>query len=425
MLQSTEMKKDIIWNMAGSMAMAAASMLLSVFVMHVQGPDDGGIFAFGYSTLGQQMFIISYFGLRALYITDVGRRYSYECFRDFRRLTMLAAAVCSLLYLLVFVGLGKYSLYKAGILLLLIGWRLGEGAADLYESECQRSFRLWRGGREMVVRTGCLAAVFIVMLLLTRRLAISAIAGLAAEMAVVLYFRHSCLKTDFFGGGALAAQPSPGTKKALFLETLPLFLSVFLDYYVISAAKYAIDSHMTDADSGIFNLIFMPSYIIYVLANIMMRPYSTTLAAYLEAGDQKKYFRLKGRIAKLIGGISLAAVLLVLLVGRPVLRLAEIILGGAYQGMLTGLVTELAIIIAGGGLYALAALYYYIIIIKHRQKQLFVLYAGLTLLSFAMAGRLVIRLGLRGGAVCYLISCIVMCAGAFWLTEHEGLKWRS
>ena len=70
-------KQNIFWNMAGSFCYAFASMVLSFLVMRLAGEDDGGIFSFGYSTFGQQMFILAYFGMRPFQITDGGQEYRF------------------------------------------------------------------------------------------------------------------------------------------------------------------------------------------------------------------------------------------------------------------------------------------------------------------------------------------------------------
>ena len=70
-------KENILWNIAGSFCYAFASMVLSFLVMAVVGEEEGGIFAFGYSTFGQQMFILAYFGIRPFQITDGGQEYSF------------------------------------------------------------------------------------------------------------------------------------------------------------------------------------------------------------------------------------------------------------------------------------------------------------------------------------------------------------
>ena len=63
-------RQNVLWNTAGSFCYALASMVLSFLVIRMIGEDQGGIFSFGFSTLGQQMFIIAYFGIRPFQITD-------------------------------------------------------------------------------------------------------------------------------------------------------------------------------------------------------------------------------------------------------------------------------------------------------------------------------------------------------------------
>lgn len=81
-----------------------------------------------------------------------------------------------------------------------------------------------------------------------------------------------------------------GKVTKLFKNTGFLFISVFLDFYIFSSAKYAIDARMNNAASGYFNLIFMPTSVIYMVANFVIRPYLTTLQI---SGQKKRLLSLK------------------------------------------------------------------------------------------------------------------------------------
>ena len=59
--------------MIGSFLYALASMVLTIAVIQIVGEDEGGIFSFAYSTFGQHMFMVAYFGIRPFQITDTGR----------------------------------------------------------------------------------------------------------------------------------------------------------------------------------------------------------------------------------------------------------------------------------------------------------------------------------------------------------------
>lgn len=72
-------------------------------------------------------------------------------------------------------------------------------------------------------------------------------------------------------------------------------MSVFLDFYIFSSAKYAIDARMNNAASGYFNLIFMPTSVIYMVANFVIRPYLTVLTEFWGKDDRRAFLiPLKG-----------------------------------------------------------------------------------------------------------------------------------
>lgn len=86
-----------------------------------------------------------------------------------------------------------------------------------------------------------------------------------------------------------------GQCRKLFLSTGFLFVSVFLDFYIFSSAKYAIDARMNNAASGYFNLIFMPTSVIYMVANFVIRPYLTVLTEFWGKDDRRAFLiPLKG-----------------------------------------------------------------------------------------------------------------------------------
>ena len=64
-------RKNMLWNMIGSMLYALTSMTLGIVVTRLVGDVEGGIFLFAFSTLGQQLYIISYFGMRPIQVTDM------------------------------------------------------------------------------------------------------------------------------------------------------------------------------------------------------------------------------------------------------------------------------------------------------------------------------------------------------------------
>lgn len=394
-VSDNNIKKDYFWNTVGSGIYALSSMLLAFAVMHIAGPDDGGIFGFGFSTFGQQMFIIAYFGIRPFHITDSGYEYGYSDYRKLRRITALGAVAAAFLYLGFMYMTDSYTFRKAAIVFLLALYKTADGTADLYESECQRAGLLWSGGKELAIRTSIASLTLIISLICTGDVLISsALAVLAQFICIVIFKRYS--ETRFFGSGS----DIKGCGK-LAESTLLLFLSVFVDFYIFSASKYAIDHYLTDADSGIFNILFMPTSVIYLAANFIIKPYMTRLSVLYEDRALDEFWTIVRKLRNAVIIMSAAALAGSLLLGRPVLSILEFMLGAEYKGALSSRSLMFVFIILGGCFYAVSNLYYYQLVILRRQKLIFIIYLIVAVIAFVLSNAAVAGFGLEGAAIIY------------------------
>ncbi len=406
-------KQNILWNMAGSFCYAFASMVLSFLVMGLAGEDEGGIFAFGYSTFGQQMFILAYFGIRPFQITDGAEEYRFGDYLHHRYATCLLAAAAGAGYLMV----SGYTPYKAAVIFLLVCWKTADGFADVYESEFQRRGHLHLTGKSNTFRTILSVGTFLAALLRSKSLIWACVAGVAAQAGGILLF------------DILVAERLPGVDfswdkgriRPLTAQTLLLFVSVFLDFYIFSAAKYAIDTCMDDKASGYFNIIFMPTSVINLAAGFVIRPVLTDLTGRWNRGQVREFAgRLLG-ISRIIGALGLLAVVLAAGLGQPVLWVLEQVLGSGYEGSLTRYHIPFVLIIIGGVCYGFLNLHYYALVIMRRQKAIFGIYAALALLAAVLAPALVRREGIMGAAGAYLILMAVM-AAAFAVGTWGGIR---
>lgn len=386
---------------------ALAAVLLSVISLRLLGPDDGGIFGFGYSTFGQQMFIIAYFGIRPFHITDVRHDYSYTDYRAVRWKTCILSVLFAFLYLLFFAVSGKYSTYKSACIFLIALIKVVDGFADCLESECQRDGFLWRGGRELFIRTVIMVAVFSLSVILTKKLLVSAAAAVISETVTVVIFSLRLKGEKSFP----VSEKKREQEKKLMGDTVLLFISVFIDFFVFSSSKYAIDIKLYDSASGIFNILFMPTSVIYMASNFIMKPYLTKMAAMLENDDTKGFRKTERNIALSIAGLTVLCVLMVVFLGKWALTIVEKLLGENYTGSLTPRVPELILIMAGGGLYAMADLLYYVLVIKRKQKSIFFVYLVVGVLSAVISFILVGSWGITGAAVSYTAVMSILTFG--------------
>ena len=396
-------KENMIWNMTGSFFYAFASMVLSFLVLRIAGEEQGGIFSFGFSTVGQQMFLLAYFGIRPFHITDGTNQYRFGDYLHHRYVTCALALLLGAGYLAC-IG---YSWQKAQIIFLLIVYKVIDGFADVYESEFQRQGCLYLTGRSNTFRTILSVGVFLATLVSGAGLFAACAAAVLGQIAGVVLFDIVVLrelKRVDYGWSAKQGV-------SLTASSILLFVSVFLDFYIFSAAKYAIDAHLGDAASGYFNVIFMPTSVINLAAGFVIRPFLTYLT---DCWNEHRFSDFKKKlltIMAVIGGLTVLAVGGTVVLGRPVLTLLEWLLGKSYSGTLTALWPAFIMIVLGGGFYAVLNLYYYALVILRRQKLIFGIYAVLTVLAAILAPRLTVALGIFGAAFAYLILMIVMAAG--------------
>ena len=405
------MKNDVLWNALGSMTYALASMVLAFFVLRILGEKEGGIFGFGYSTLGQQFFILAYFGIRPFHITDMRGEFSFRDYHYFRILSSFFAVLLSIFFLLYQYTNGSYTVEKVSILFFLCLYKILDGYIDVYESELQRRGKLYKTGQSLFFRTILSVLVLLCSLLLNKTLLLGVILmDLSQVLSLYLFAILPLEKTKELEAVNLSGENKVFMQKmkALFSGSVFLFLSVFLDFYVFSSSKYAVDAVLGSSSSGIYNLLFMPSNFIYLLANFIIRPALPTLAALWQSGDKLRFKKEESSLMKKVLLLSLLLFGLAVLLSPLALWILEKLLGSAFSGKITGERWTFCLLILGGCFYALANLEYYILVTKRQQKRIFTGYALGAVLSFFTADLMVQEAGFFFASIQFVLMMLFL-----------------
>lgn len=405
------MKNDVLWNALGSMTYALASMVLAFFVLRILGEKEGGIFGFGYSTLGQQFFILAYFGIRPFHITDMRGEFSFRDYHYFRILSSFFAVLLSIFFLLYQYTNGSYTVEKVSILFFLCLYKILDGYIDVYESELQRRGKLYKTGQSLFFRTILSVLVLLCSLLLNKTLLLGVILmNLSQVLSLYLFAILPLEKTKELEAVNLSGENKAFMQKmkALFSGSVFLFLSVFLDFYVFSSSKYAVDAVLGSSPSGIYNLLFMPSNFIYLLANFIIRPALPTLAALWQSGDKLRFKKEESSLMKKVLLLSLLLFGLAFLLSPIALWILEKLLGPAFSGKITGERWTFCLLILGGCFYALANLEYYILVTKRQQKRIFTGYALGAVLSFFTADLMVQEAGFFFASIQFVLMMLFL-----------------
>ncbi|SET96495.1 lipopolysaccharide biosynthesis protein [Lacrimispora sphenoides] len=392
-------RKNVAWNMIGSLVYAGSSMILTALVNHLIGTEQGGIFGFAFSTFGQQMFLVAYFGMRPLQSTDTSQSYTFSEYRLARFTTCSMAVIFGICYI-IFNTLSPsagYTAQKALVVFLMVLYKVLDGFADVYESEFQRNGRLYLTGQAMAFRTLLSVFCFLGTLAVTRELVFSCVVAVLSQGAGILLFDKRMAENV----PGMVFTRTPGRQWKLLQDSFLLFLSVFLDGLIFAMAKYAVDARMTSTDNAVFVAIFMPTSVINLAANFVIRPFLTKMSYQWE---ERNFIELGTCLKKLSGIIFLLTVIALAgawAIGVPVL-------GAISNVELKPYKSGLLFIVLGGGFFAVMNLFYYVLVIMKKQKGIFFGYVPVCILSFFLSFWLVGVGGINGAAFSYMLEMLIL-----------------
>lgn len=204
------------------------------------------------------------------------------------------------------------------------------------------------------------------------------------------------------------------------MACLPLFVSSFLAAYLGNVCKYAIEAAGTEQMQTVFNVLFMPSFVINLFMIFLMRPTLTRLAKLWLGHEARPFLRIIGRLLLAVAGITVAVVGVCAVVGIPVLELL-------YGIDLDAYLMPLLVVLLGGGFLSASNVFYNAMVVIRTQNAVVVGYVGAIVVATLVSVPLVEAAGVTGASVAYALSCLVLAvlfAGLFAFgahASHQGL----
>ena len=196
--------------------------------------------------------------------------------------------------------------------------------------------------------------------------------------------------------------------KNMFIELLPFFLITLLDGYIHAMSKFSIDLYLEDSASGIFNLLFIPSNIIYMFCMFVMRPMITPISNMYNS-DLTNYNRISKKIFKYSIVIAGIIILLSIFFGKIYLLIIDFLTNSAYN--LTNsneiLITFLLVMLAGI-FYTINTPIYFMLIIEDKKKYLLKIYILVFVISIFISRYFVKTNGIVGAGISSLIIMFIL-----------------
>ncbi|MBR0456232.1 MAG: lipopolysaccharide biosynthesis protein [Firmicutes bacterium] len=384
-------RSSYIWNALYGIIFAMQSAILLIVITRTNSLDDAGVFSIAFAISGLLSFIAD-FGVRKYQVSDINEINSFTDYFSSRLLTctaMIIACVIASIYGYVF---RSYSVSKCLVIMMIGFVKLSESISDVFFGRFQQQGRLDIAAKTNSYRIIASMLCCIVALIITHDLLISCAIWAATSTIGVFIFilplaKPFCkIKVKFIK----AAQ------KRIIVECFPLFVGSFLLIYLGNAPKYAIDVYMNESAQACYNFIYMPVFVIGLLANFVFNPVLVDMSMAWDKGEHRIFNKIVLRQHLVIAGLTALAIAVAVTIGCPVL-------GWLYHTDLSAFRLELSILMIGGGMLALVNFYAVVVTVIRSQQLLTIGYIAVSAIAFLMSGKFVQGYGLMGAAVLYSV----------------------
>ena len=388
-------RSTYLWNGINAGLSAAICPLILMVVTRTNGVDDAGVFSIAFAVAALMLFIGQY-GLRRFQSSDINEKYSFSEYNGMRFFTCAVMMIASAAYCFYGVVFRDYTPDKFAIIYLICLLKVIQAYADVIHGHMQQKGRLDVAAKASATRFAAEIISCCVALIITGDLILSSIICLLVSVTVLMLTTVNASR-DYCG--SLRPSMTPSAFRGLIVDGFPIFLSLFLNMYISNAPKYAIDSYLSDEIQAYFNYIFMPAFVIQLIAYFIFNPILTTYAKLWlseKKEDLRKLKRLIGRQCVILAGLTALAVAVALTIGIPVLSFL-------FGVDLSEYVSELVVLMIGGGMMAYGVFFSTVITIIRKQNYLIVTYGTVFVLAKVLAGYFVRDHGIMGASILYAV----------------------
>ena len=149
-------KAAFIWNILGSIAVAASSLLLLMFAGRAQGESAAGVFSIALA-ISQLFSTIGLFEMRNFQSSDLKEKYLFSDYFTFRIFACLVMMILSTVYI-IFKG---YAGIEFKVLFSMCVYKMFDSFVDVCYGMLQQKNKLEIAGKSLFFRTTICTILFI------------------------------------------------------------------------------------------------------------------------------------------------------------------------------------------------------------------------------------------------------------------------
>lgn len=384
LLNDKNIKRNVFfWNAFSAVMNSFQTMLLLLIITRMGNETDSSIFVMAYA-VGNLVLNVGKYGVRQYQVTDINEQCRFKDYLKARYTSMVFMFVSIFSYLLYHWIRNDYTTEKSVVVLVICLVKAVEAFEDVYHGRMQQKGRLDVAGRILGVRLCIFIIGYGIMYIVTENLMLTSIVNLMATIIISIILNSMAFKAFKDESGA---EVTGGVKK-IIIECLPLCLCMCLNMYIANAPKYTIDTAVSDEVQTKFNIVFMPVFIIALLATFIFQPFLKRMG---EMWVKNEIGKLKNTIIKFTFIIIVIDAIITFVgsfIGNP-------ILGAIYGVDLSRYDSYLIIFMIAGGVIALQNLFIMVITTVRYQKYMIYGYI-VTALFMVLLGKIILD---RGGLI--------------------------
>lgn len=407
-------RSSYFWNAVSAVVLAMQSPVILMVMNRTNGVYDAGVFSIAIA-VGNLMMYVGQYGLRRFQSSDIREQYTFHIYHGMRIVTCLIMIIACFAYCMFGRMFRNYSGDKFIVVFLVCMLKLFQAYTDVYHGHMQQRGRLDVATKCSSIRYALEIAAYCITLIIVPNLVLATCVCVAVSFVVMLL---TTINAGRYYSDSLRPEFDWRKLRALAIDGFPLFMSMFLNIYVGNAPKYAIDAYLTDDVQAIFNMIFMPAFVIQIIAHFIFNPILTTYAELWmdeEESTFRQMMKLVRRQCLFVLGLLALALLVAVTIGLPILSLW-------FKEDLSAYKTELCIIMFGGAMLAYSVYFSTIIAIIRVQRSLIICYGAVSVVSLLISKWLVVDHGMIGASIFYAILMTILAAALAAVVFREFAK---
>ena len=403
-----------IWNAVNAMVLALQSPVVLAVAARTNGEADAGIFSIALAE-ANLMYFLGQYGLRRYQSSDVREDFRFCEYHAMRLITTFFMIVGCLIYGLMGVMNKGYSSDKFMVIMGICFIKAIQAYADVLHGHLQQKGRLDVAGKAATIRYTAELIAYVAVLILAHDLLLAVAACLA--VSIVVFLLTSFNATRFYTD-TMKPSITWDVFKRLAVEGFPLFIGLFLNMYISNAPKYAIDTYLSDDIQAVYNMIFMPTYVVQMVTQFIFNPVLTVYAELWLSRERKKFLRFMKMIRNMclaVLGLAVLAIVIAATIAIPVLSFL-------FGTDLSEYRAELCVIMFAGGMLGYSIYFSTLMAVIRAQKPLIYCYGIVSAMAFLLSGPFVKNYGIMGAAVLYAILMTLLTAALFVATVMPLMK---